>query len=156
MDGQRARLTRTLDRVPAIRRASMDDVPRPAARRPPGRITRTWAGVLAVGWPLAIVIAATVEPAPANPEAAVPVVVVLAELGLFAGLIATAVMASQRHTSAVLAGLATGLLAMTMTITCPLSGHHTIGAWWYAQLTVVGAMLAANLAALGRRARAGH
>jgi hypothetical protein len=93
------------------------------------------------------------EPAPADPEAAVPVVVSLASLGLFAALVATAVAAGNRHPSAAVAGVVTGIIALGFTVTCPVSGHHTFGAWWYGQMALTLAMLGVSLAALGRRAR---
>jgi hypothetical protein len=150
MDGQRARLvTRTLDRVPTIRRVGGDES-RPAT----DRLTPTWAGILGFGWPLAIVASIALEPAPANPEAAVPVVVSLASIGLFAALVATAVAAGNRHPSAAVGGVVTGLIALGFTVTCPVTGHHTFGAWWFGQMALTLAMLGVSLAAFGRRARA--
>jgi hypothetical protein len=149
MDGQRARLvTRTLDRVPTIRRAA--PVTGHAAL---GRLTPTWSGILGFGWPLAVVVSIALEPAPADPEAAVPVIVSLASLALFAALVATAVAAGNRHPSAAVAGVVTGLIALGFTVTCPVSGHHTLGAWWFGQLALTLAMLGVSVAALGRRAR---
>ena len=149
MDGQRARLvTRTLDGVPTIRRVSADES-RPAS----DRLAPTWAGILGFGWPLAIVVSIALEPAPADPEAAVPIVVSLASIGLFAALVATAVAAGNRHPSAAIAGVVTGLLALGFTVSCPVSGHHTLGAWWFGQMALTLAMLGVSLAALGRRAR---
>jgi hypothetical protein len=149
MDGQRARLvTRTLDRVPTIRREAPV-----RTRHAPGRLTPTWAGILGFGWPLAVVVSIALEPAPADPEAAVPGVVVLASLGLFAALVATAAAAGNRHPSAAVAGVITGLIALGFTVTCPVSGHHTFGAWWFAQMGLTLAMLAVSVVALGGRAR---
>jgi hypothetical protein len=149
MDGQRARLvTRTLDRAPTIRRVGADES-QPAS----DRLAPTWAGILGFGWPLAIVVSIALEPAPADPEAAVPIVVSLASIGLFAALVATAVAAGNRHPSAAIAGVVTGLLALGFTVSCPVSGHHTLGAWWFGQMALTLAMLGVSLAALGRRAR---
>ena len=149
MDGQRARLvSRTLDRVPTIRRVSTDE-----ARPAPHRLAPTWACILGFGWPLAIVASIALEPAPADPEAAVPVVVSLASIGLFAALVATAVAAGNRQPSAAIAGVVTGLLALGFTVSCPVSGHHTFGAWWFGQMALTLAMFGVSLAALGRRAR---
>jgi hypothetical protein len=149
MDGQRARLvTRTLDRVPTIRRVGADES-QPAF----DRLAPTWAGILGFGWPLAIVVSIALEPAPADPEAAVPIVVSLASMGLFAALVATAVAAGNRHPSAAIAGVVTGLLALGFTVSCPVSGHHTFGAWWFGQMALTLAMFGVSLAALGRRAR---
>lgn len=149
MDGQRARLvTRTLDRVPTIRRVGTDE-PRPVT----GLLTPTWAGILGFGWPLAIVAGMALEPAPANPEAATPVLVSLASLGLFAALVATTVAAGSRHPAAAIGGVVIGLLALGFVVTCPLSGHHTFGAWWFGEMALTLAMLGVSVAALGRRAR---
>ena len=149
MDGQRARLvTRTLDRVPTIPRAT-----RVQARPALGQLTPGWAGVLGFGWPLAFVLSIALEPAPADPNAAVPVIVSLASIGLFAALVATAVAAANRHPSAAIGGVVTGLVALGFTISCPLSGHHTFGAWWFGQMALTLAMLGVSFAALGRRAR---
>lgn len=149
MDGQRARLvTRTLDRVPAIPRASrMQD------RLASGPLTRGWAGVIGFGWPLAIVLGMAIEPAPADPNAPVPVIVSLASLALFAALVATAVAAGNRHPSAAIGGVVTGLLSLGFVVSCPVSGHHTFGAWWFGEMALTLAMLGVSLAALGRRAR---
>jgi hypothetical protein len=93
------------------------------------------------------------EPAPADPEAAVPVVVSLASMGLFAALVATAVAAGNRHPSAAVGGVVTGLIALGFTVSCPVTGHHTFGAWWFGQMALTLAMLGVSFAALGRRAR---
>ncbi|HET6835002.1 MAG TPA: hypothetical protein VFH30_14100 [Acidimicrobiales bacterium] len=149
MDGQRARLvTRTLDGVPTIRRAVPDE-----SRAALDRLTPVWAGILGFGWPLAIVVWDALTPAPADPDAAVPVIVSLASMGLFAALVATAVAAGNRQPSAAIAGVVTGLLALGFTLSCPLSGHHTFGAWWFGQMALTLAMLGVSFAALGRRAR---
>ena len=81
------------------------------------------------------------EPAPADPEAAVPVVVSLASVGLFAALVATAVAAGNRHPSAAIAAVVTGLLALGFTVSCPVSGHHAFGAWWFGQMALTLPML---------------
>lgn len=148
MDGQRARLVTTaLDRVAPIPRA----VSAPA-KNGPLRLTRAWAVVLGVGWPLAIVASVALEPAPVDPEAAVPPLIELASLGLLVALLATAVAAGVRHPVAAVAGLATGLISLVFTVSCPVSGHHAFGAWWFGQLGLTLVMLAASGAALGRRA----
>lgn len=148
MDGQRARFVeRTLDRVPTIPRAA------PVTTRAPGRLTTTWAGILGFGWPLALVVSVAIEPPPAHPEAAVPIVVSLASLALFTALVATAIAAGNRHPSAAGLGVVTGLIALGFTVSCPVSGHHTLGAWWFGQLALTLAMLAVSAAALGGRAR---
>jgi hypothetical protein len=147
MDGRHARLGTTLDRLPRIPRAA-----------PPGvvsnRLKDGWAAVLGIGWPLTLVVALALEPTPADPEAAPALLAVLGSLALYAALATTAVLAANRHGGAAISAVVGGLLATTFSVTCPLSGHHSFGWWWVAQLGLVVTMLAASLAALGRRARA--
>jgi hypothetical protein len=122
-------------------------------RLAPGLLTRGWAGVLGFGWPLAIVLGMAIEPAPADPNAPVPVIVSLASLALFTALVATAVAAGNRHPSAAIGGLVTGFISLGFVVSCPVSGHHTFGAWWFGEMALTLAMLGVSLAALGRRAR---
>jgi hypothetical protein len=148
MDGQRARLAaRVLDRVPTIQPAAPS-----RSTAAPRLLRRGWAAVLGLGWPLAIIASIAVEPAPANPDAPVPLIIELAGLALFVGLVATGIAAGIRHRGAAVAGVATGLLATTFSVTCPVSGHHSFGLWWVAQMAVTTTMLGVSLAALGRRA----
>jgi hypothetical protein len=149
MDGQRARLVTTAhDRLPTIPKARREA---PVAG---SRLTAVWAAVLGVGWPLAFALALALEPAPADPEAAPAPIAVLASLALLAGLVTTAAAAADRHRGAATAGAVTGLIAVAMTVTCPVSGHHELGLWWVAQLGLVTTMLGASVYARSARATA--
>ncbi|MGH9212599.1 MAG: hypothetical protein ACRD2C_18300 [Acidimicrobiales bacterium] len=107
-----------------------------------------------MGWPLAFMIAVAVEPVPADPDAAPgPLLVQLAGLAFLLALGVTVIAAATRHASAAAAGIVTGLLATAFSITCPVTGHHAVGSWWFVQMGVTLAMLGASMAALGRRAR---
>jgi hypothetical protein len=147
MDGRHARLRErpAPGEVPVV--ATPAEAPPATARR----LTTAWAAVLGVGWPLALMIGVALEPAPADPDAPVPIVIELASFALFVALVTTAVTAARRHPLAAWAGIATGLLAMAFSVMCPVSGHHAFGLWWVAQLGVVVAMLGASVAALGPR-----
>jgi hypothetical protein len=165
MDGQRTSLaTPVLDREPDAP-STPPAAPRPMRDTPPWRVrpadnqlTTPWAAALGLGWPLAIIGTIALEPLPVDPDAPVPVVIELASLALFAALLATVVAAGIRHRGAAVAGVVVGLLAVTFTVACPVSGHHTMGLWWFGQIGLVGAMLATSLVALGQRshARAGR
>jgi hypothetical protein len=166
MDGQRAQLAaHRFDRATAIPPAAptRPELPAPPAsrRRPrpvpalpssrraaPGLLSVGWAAALGIGWPLAIVASIALEPTPADPNAPVPALIELASLGLFLALMGTAIAAGVRHRAAAVTGVVTGLLAVTFSITCPVSGHHAFGLWWFAQLAVVGSMLAVSAVAL--------
>jgi hypothetical protein len=153
MDGRRARLIAPV----------LDSVPRLTRRRPaqaetrewePAEIKTAWAALLGVGWPLVFVLATAIEPAPADPNAATPLLVDLGSALLFGALVITAVAAASRLRSTAVAGIATGVIALGFSVSCPLSGHHGFGMWWVAQMGMLAAMLGASVAALGHRARA--
>jgi len=158
MNGQRARLaTRRFDRATTIPpaapptperpRGAVEEPPEPRTQQP-GELSARWAGVIGIGWPLAIIVAMALEPEPADPAAAPSVLVELASLALFLTLVGTAIAAGVRHRAAAVGGVVTGLLTAAFSITCPASGHHVIGLWWFAQMGIVTAMLAVSAAAL--------
>jgi len=172
MDGQRAKLAASrLDRATTIPPATepTPDVsppqPTPAPVRRPaqaspnsqpqalGQLSDRWAAVLGIGWPLAIVASMALEPTPADPSAPVPVLAELANLGLLFALVGTAIAAGVRHGAAAVGGVVTGLLVVSLAIACPVSGHHAIGLWWFAELGILTAMLAVSGVALQRTRR---
>jgi hypothetical protein len=172
MDGQRAKLAaRRFDRATTIPPATepTPDVspaqPTPAPVRRPaqaspssqpqalGQLSDRWAAVLGIGWPLAIVASMALEPTPADPGAPVPVLAELANLGLLFALVGTAIAAGVRHGAAAVGGVVTGLLVVSLAIACPVSGHHAIGLWWFAELGILTAMLAVSGVALQRTRR---
>ena len=77
----------------------------------------------------------------------------LANLGLLFALVGTAIAAGVRHRAAAVGGVVTGLLVVALAIACPVSGHHAIGLWWFAELGILTAMLAVSGSALQRTRR---
>jgi hypothetical protein len=100
-----------------------------------------WGIALVVAWVVVMIVGVAVEPAPANPDAPVPLAVdllALAQLSLWA-VMAVGLFQRRRYTAAAsLAGA--GVLAV-MAIACPASGHHAVGAWWGVQMVGVSALL---------------
>ena len=149
MDGRRARLIGPM----------LDSVPR-LTRRPgqapavAGELKTGWAALLGVGWPLVFVLATAIEPAPADPNAATPLLVDLGSAVLFGALVITSITAVSRLRSAAVGGIGTGGIGLAFSVTCPLSGHHDLGMWWVGQMALLAAMLAVSVAALGHRAQA--
>lgn len=160
---ERARRIRPADPVPAPARrprgAAMPvarAIPRAGAdATPERRLSRAWSVVLGLGWPLVLIASIALEPAPADPDAPVPLVVEMANLAVFAALVATSLAAGVRHRAAAVTGVVSGLLLAALVVACPVSGHHAFGLWWYAELALVAGMLGVSLAALGARAVAG-
>jgi len=160
MDGERSHLAAAVvDRAPRIPAEPAADPAQPAAPRPARDLAATdrplsaaWSVALGVGWPLAVLAALALEPAPADPNAPVPLVIELASFGALVALLATSVAAGLRHRAAGVAGVVSGLLLASFVVACPVSGHHAVGLWWYAELALVVGMLGVSLAALGERA----
>lgn len=113
-----------------------------------GQLPLGWAVALGVGWPLALVVGWALEPAPAHPHAATPLVVSVVSVAALAGIYATTALAVHRHRYAAAVGGLTGVILMAMSAACPLSGHHAFGLWWTAQFGLIVTMLAVSLAAL--------
>ena len=164
MDGRRAlTVDPTLDGVPHIRRhpLAFHRGPRrgPAARSQKGaersflagRLSDTWT-VLGLGWPVAFVAMTAMEPAPADPNAHVPLIVDVGAMVFLTTLALTCLTAATRSRIAAPAAVATGIVALAFAVSCPASGHHDFGAWWFGELALLGSMTAAGVAALGRRA----
>jgi hypothetical protein len=90
-----------------------------------------WVGVL--------YLAGAIEPPPANPNAA-PVLGAILITAFLISAVATAMLAltkSRLHTA--VASLLTGGVALAITASCPLVGHHHLAPWWFAQLFLVAA-----------------
>jgi hypothetical protein len=127
--------------------------PAPPARSRTNGLSEGWAAALGLGWPLVWLVMPIFEPPPAHPEAAASFVVVVASVAFFTGLLATSVLAGVRHRAAARAAVFTGLVTMTMVVSCPVSGHHQFGVWWLGELALVLAMLAVSVAGLRETAR---
>jgi hypothetical protein len=128
-----------------LRPASAPSRPRPQVS---DLVSAGWAAALGIGWPLAIIVSKALEPAPADPNAPMPVLAELANLALFFALVGTAIAAGVRHRAAAAGGVVTGLLVVPLAIACPVSGHHAIGLWWFAELGILTSMLAVSGVAL--------
>ena len=116
-------------------------------------LSEGWAAVLGLGWPIVWWVLPYIEPMPAHPQAAVSTVEVVVTVGLLACLFATSVLAGTRRRAAAPAAFVTGLVSVTMVVSCPVSGHHHFGLWWLGELALVLAMLAVSVAGLRATAR---
>jgi len=89
--------------------------------------------------PVVATFCLAVEPQPANPNAPEPLIATLLGLALMFAWTGAAVAALRRRPSALSWASAVGGLSMAMTISCPLSGHHTgVGMWWIGEMLVCG------------------
>jgi len=139
--------------VPVVREAAPAADPRPPRRRLfaelGGPLSRSWGLALAVAWVVVVAVGMAVEPAPANPDAPVPLIADLLSTGLMATWGAMAAGIFQRRRFAAAASVVGGLGLLALTVACPASGHHGgIGAWWGVQMVGVVGLLALSGRAL--------
>ena len=100
------------------------------------RLSGWWSAGLSVAWIAIFSTGVALEPAPADPNAAVPLVETLLVAGLMIGWVVMATGFARRRRYGAAGSLVAAVFLVGMTFACPLSGHHTgIGAWWWFELT---------------------
>jgi hypothetical protein len=124
-----------------------------ASRRPPSEgpqarpdpvagqsaLSRSWALFAGLVGPVAAAFCIAVEPPPADPNAPEPLIGTLLAVALLVAMTGAVWLGARRQVQALSWASAVGAVLVLMTITCPLSGHHTgIGMWWAAQFIVSG------------------
>jgi hypothetical protein len=96
------------------------------------RLSPWWAAGLVVAWVGIFSTGVALEPAPADPDAALPFIEGLLVLGLMVSWVVAAVGLAGRRRYGAFGSLVAGVFLVGMTIACPVSGHHVgIGAWWW-------------------------
>jgi len=107
----------------------------PVAGRLDERLSGWWAAGLAVAWFAIFSTGVALEPAPADPNATLPLVETLLVSGLMIGWVVMATGFARRRRYGAMGSMVAALFLVGMTFACPLSGHHTgIGAWWWFEL----------------------
>jgi len=89
------------------------------------------------------------EPAAADPDAALPTIAVVVGVVELAAWVGAAWMALQRRPSALGFAAVAAAAAVVGAVACPTTGHHSaVAAWWYVELAVCLGALAGTIAAL--------
>jgi hypothetical protein len=136
--------------TPAQRR-SVPAGPRFSARLL-GRLSGRWAAGLTTAWVAIFTTGVLLEPAPADPDAALPFAEGMLVLTLLVGWVVMAAGFATRRRYGAVASLVAAVSLVGMTIACQVSGHHsTIGAWWWFQ--AAGSTTLVGLSATALRAR---
>jgi hypothetical protein len=145
MDGRKA-LEVDLRRAPVV-------TPAP----PDGTLLPVWVAVAAgLLGPALAVVRSLLEPAPPDPDAAVPLVAMVIGVAELAAWVGAAWAALFRRPLALVWATGAAAAAVVGAVACPTTGHHSaVAGWWYAELAVCLGALAATVAALrwwaGRR-----
>jgi hypothetical protein len=144
MDTSPSTLTEQAERDEQVEKAALPDYVPPASPvRTDAGLGKASALVLALGWPLAWIIAVAVEPA--APTDHVPLVLEVFSLGIMLAMGMLMITAATRKPAALAWAGVTGAALLFSAIACPVSGHHPgIGAWWFVQMAVIGGMVAAT------------
>jgi hypothetical protein len=115
------------------------------------RLSPWWAAGLAVAWVAIFSGGVILEPAPSDPDAAMPLIEGLMVTGLMLGWLVTAVGLAARRRYGALGSLFAGVVLVGITIACPVSGHHSgIGAWWLFEAAGSAALVGLSARALRR------
>lgn len=118
------------------------------------RIGRGWALATAFAWLFGLSLILAISPAPADPEAASGLAEALGML-IALGMSITVLGLATQHRFGFAAAVATGGVLMTMSIACPVTGHHTFGAWWVGELAIVTGLTALGIHAYRRAPSSG-
>ncbi len=102
-----------------------------------------------VSWFVLYTIGAELEPAPNRSEPLIGVALGVTLIGLFVAALVG--LGMRRRWGAGLSLVAACTLTF-MSVMCPVSGHHTFGAWWYGQMACALGLVGISLWALARPA----
>jgi hypothetical protein len=111
------------------------------------RISGGVAIAVGVSWLVLLTIGAELEPTTNQSEPFVGVLLGVAMTTLF---VATLVGLGMRRRWGLVTSLVGGIALTAMSIMCPVSGHHSFGAWWYGQMLCALGLVAISFAALRR------
>ena len=124
---------------------------RPAAERT-DELSRGWARTLLLAWLVIYPLGAVLEPTPTDPDAGTPVLITLLGMVVLASWVATAVGLARGRRFGATASLVAAGGVFVAALGCPASGHHAIGAWWYAQMAGASTLVGLSALARGRAA----
>lgn len=121
----------------------------PEPRRFDDRVGRGWVIATAAAWIVGISVILAISPEPADPAAASTLAEALGML-IALGMSITVLGLATRHRFGFAAAAGTGGTLLAMSLACPVSGHHTFGAWWLGELAIVTGLTALGIAGYRR------
>lgn len=114
------------------------------------RISRQLALVVGGAWYVLYLAASALEPAADHPDAFPTWLTATLEVTLLGlmGVMAVGLIAQRRW--GVVASMGAALFFLALVVACPVTGHHSFGAWWYGQMACAIGLVAITGAALRR------
>ena len=106
---------------------------------------------LGVAWAIVFPLGIALEPATNAPQ---PWWAAILGFGLLAGIVMTIAGLVQRKTWGLAASLGASAILAVASFTCPTTGHHAFGLWWFGQFGATLALVAGSATALVRHLRA--
>jgi hypothetical protein len=110
----------------------------PGARRPAYRVrqdglTQRTGQLVAAAFAIAFVLCPAVEPLPDGPSPDYPIVLVPIDSAAIVSIVAAVVVLWRGGRNGARLGVAAGVLMSVETVLCPVTGHHVMGWWTWAQ-----------------------
>jgi hypothetical protein len=106
------------------------------SRRRDAQIPVAWALGTAVVWVVGLQLMSVLEPRPLHPDAVPAFLVTALAFVLNGALLVAAVGLVRRARWALLVLAGAGFLNVGAVVACPISGHHQLGLWWFAQASI--------------------
>jgi hypothetical protein len=131
--------------------------PTPAPRGAPRVETREWLGeripgavaaAVGIAWFVLTQVAFLLEPPSNHP---VPVIGLVLEISMYVILAVMITGLVMQRRWGLVASLAGAVLATAASVACPVTGHHSFGAWWFGQMACMLTLVAVSVVALRRR-----
>lgn len=104
-------------------------------------------------WVAAIPLSIAIEPAPDDPDVALPWYGALLVYAFLSSLLLAAAGLFARQRAGLVASLVAGSVFLVNAVACPVSGHHVYGTWWLGQLAIGLALVAVSAVAFVGTAR---
>jgi hypothetical protein len=102
---------------------------------------------IGIAWFVLLTIGSALEPATDQSEPLVGILLGVTMLTLFLTMLVGLAM---RRRWGIAASFVGAMVLTAMSIMCPVSGHHSFGAWWYGQMACALALVAISVVALPR------
>lgn len=120
-------------------------------------VSPAWAWGTGIAWVVGYWAMLELEPTPTSPDALPGFFLTLMAVAVNVGLVVMVAGLVHRARWGFAASGALSMLVVGQVVACPITGHHTLGAWWAVQASIAAGLVALSLVgwqAAARSARA--